>query len=75
VGNNGLIGPDGIPDGDNDWDGDGLSNADEFRFDTNPFDAASGLPAAAGLLLALAVLAIANYARLRGVVSSYQSKS
>ncbi|MCK5861662.1 MAG: hypothetical protein KAH38_04200 [Candidatus Hydrogenedentes bacterium] len=38
---NGNPNPDGIPDGRNDWDGDGMTNADEFDwgFDpTNPMD-------------------------------------
>jgi len=30
--------PDGIRDGLNDWDGDGMSNADEFRFGYDPID-------------------------------------
>jgi hypothetical protein len=31
-------GPDGKPDGLNDWDGDGMSNRDEFTFGYNPID-------------------------------------
>jgi C1A family cysteine protease len=34
-------GPDGVPDGRNDWDGDGVSNAREFAFGYNPTDAES----------------------------------
>jgi hypothetical protein len=30
--------PDGVPDGQNDWDGDGMSNSDEFKFGFNPID-------------------------------------
>jgi len=32
--------PDGVPDGQNDYDGDGISNADEFAAGTNPLDPA-----------------------------------
>jgi hypothetical protein len=32
---------DGVPDGRNDWDGDGVSNAREFAFGYNPTDAES----------------------------------
>ncbi len=41
MGDNFDLNPDGIPDGRNDWDGDGMSNADEFTFGFNPTDAAS----------------------------------
>lgn len=55
TGNNGQDGPDGTPDGFNDYDGDGFSNADEFNAGTNPADAGDfpGVPAndARGLLL------------------------
>jgi len=30
--------PDGIPDGQNDWDGDGMTNAEEFAWGFNPID-------------------------------------
>lgn len=33
--------PDGVPDGQNDWDGDGMSNAEEFAWGYNPIDAAA----------------------------------
>lgn len=36
-GNNGSTVPDGIPDGQNDFDGDGLSNLAEVAFGINPF--------------------------------------
>ena len=38
TGDNFSVGPDGIFDGANDWDGDGLSNATEFQHCTNPLD-------------------------------------
>jgi DNA-binding beta-propeller fold protein YncE len=38
VGDNKSFAPDGIPDGANDFDGDGVSNADELMAGTNPAD-------------------------------------
>ncbi len=38
VGDNFQDWPDGIPDGLNDYDGDGMSNRDEFQWDYNPVD-------------------------------------
>jgi hypothetical protein len=32
---------DGVPDGRNDYDGDGMTNADEFAWGTNPLDPSS----------------------------------
>jgi hypothetical protein len=43
TGDNGQDGPDGIPDGRNDWDGDGMSNGHEFAFGCDPIDEASWL--------------------------------
>ena len=37
--------PDGVPDGQNDYDGDGQSNAYELQNGSNPLDAASVVPA------------------------------
>jgi hypothetical protein len=52
--------PDGIPDGQNDWDGDGISNADEFAAGTNPIVSDIEVPVAAlpiaGALLVAGVL-------------------
>jgi len=36
-----FVGPDGKLDGFNDWDGDGMTNRDEFTFGYNPIDAES----------------------------------
>lgn len=36
TGDNGSVEPDGIPDGDNDFDGDGLTNQQEFAGRSNP---------------------------------------
>ncbi|MCP4643594.1 MAG: hypothetical protein GY851_24310 [bacterium] len=41
TGDNGSVGPDGILDGQNDWDGDGMTNADEFTWGYDPLDPAS----------------------------------
>jgi len=38
TGDDGAEGPDGIPDGQNDWDGDGMSNAQESAWGFNPID-------------------------------------
>jgi len=60
TGDHGTIGPDGIPDGQNDWDGDGMTNAEEFRWGFNANDAESYgiLPAASvwGLVMLAALL-------------------
>jgi len=41
TGNNGSNEPDGIRDGLNDYDGDGVNNETEFMFGLNPIDAGS----------------------------------
>jgi len=57
TGDSGSDEPDGVLDGDNDYDGDGTSNADELALGGNPLDAASFVPAASlGGLLALGAL-------------------
>ena len=38
TGDNGVVVPDGVPDGENDFDGDGTSNAAELAAGTNPAD-------------------------------------
>ncbi len=38
TGEDGSESPDGVEDGDNDFDGDGMSNAEEFVFGYNPID-------------------------------------
>jgi len=56
--------PDGVPDGQNDYDGDGQSNAYELRYSSNPLDPASVVP---GLTLGgvVAVLALLILCGLR----------
>jgi hypothetical protein len=56
TGNLGSNEHDGVPDGQNDYDGDGLSNAEELRFGSNPLDPHGALPASSPAgLCALAV--------------------
>jgi hypothetical protein len=59
--------PDGVPDGQNDYDGDGMSNADEFTFGYNPIDPGSWaeVPAFTGIGL-FVLIALALAARGRG---------
>ncbi len=57
TGDDGDPNPDGVPDGLNDWDGDGVNNRTEFAFGYNPTDAES-VPALP-LTSALGTLAIA----------------
>jgi hypothetical protein len=67
TGDDGLNEPDGITDGLNDYDGDGASNADEFRMGSNPASSSEGLPAASlcGLaaMIALTILGAARRPR------------
>ncbi len=58
TGNDESAEPDGIPDGQNDWDGDGMSNALEFQFGLNPLDFGSAGPVPAVDLLGLTLLAL-----------------
>lgn len=52
--------PDGIPDGQNDYDGDGFDNAFEYRWGTNPLepDYDIKIPAFSSLSLVMAVLSL-----------------
>ena len=43
TGDDGHEGADGVRDGGNDWDGDGMENAHEFWFGTDPLDPESWL--------------------------------
>ncbi len=69
TGNSFSEGPDGIPDGLNDWDGDGMTNADEFMWDYDPTDPESWgeVPAIAsiGLFLLVVFLVAATRRRIR----------
>jgi hypothetical protein len=62
--------PDGVPDGENDYDGDGQSNAYELQYGSNPLDAASVVPAVTyvgviALVALLLVLALSRLPRVR----------
>jgi hypothetical protein len=68
--------PDGVPDGENDYDGDGQSNAYELANGSNPLDAASIVPAvtyvgtvALVALLLLLVFSRLTYAKRRRIAS------
>ncbi|NIA14434.1 MAG: hypothetical protein GWP08_10150 [Nitrospiraceae bacterium] len=58
TGDNFSLGPDGIPDGDNDWDGDGMSNALELTWGFDPLDPASHFPLPASHWLGLCLTVI-----------------
>lgn len=61
TGDNGSPNPDGIADGQNDWDGDGMTNAQEYQWHFNPLDPQSfgQLPATSlGGLLCLIFLVL-----------------
>ena len=68
TGNNFDPNPDGIPDGDNDWDGDGVNNKTEFQLGTNPMVSNNHVPLAA-LPVGLCVLG-AGVFMLRSVRAS-----
>jgi len=57
--------PDGVPDGWNDYDGDGMSNADEFTFGYNPIDPGSWaeVPTVTVIGLAMVLVAVLLVAR------------
>jgi predicted outer membrane repeat protein len=65
TGDNFSDAPDGVPDGQNDYDGDGMSNKDEFTFGYNPIDPESWaeVPAATAMGLAMVVVAVLLVAR------------
>ena len=67
TGDDAAEGPDGMADGLNDWDGDGMSNADEFSWGYNPIDPlSSGILPAVGLagLAALCGLCLLGGSRM-----------
>jgi len=71
TGDDGDPNPDGIPDGQNDWDGDGMTNAQELAWGYNPFDDSSygTLPIAGltalGIFVTLTAVAGATILRKR----------
>jgi hypothetical protein len=69
TGDNFEVGPDGVRDGWNDWDGDGVNNAHEFRFGYDPTDPDSwpALPAltTTGISALVLVLVLATRKRTR----------
>jgi hypothetical protein len=78
TGDNGAVGPDGILDGRNDWDGDAMTNADEFTWGFDPIDPASygPVPTATwwGRTLLLASLLIAGLAQARRTVEPHATR-
>jgi hypothetical protein len=68
TGDMGLAEPDGIPDGQNDWDGDGATNAQEAAAGSDPLNAASDPEA-----LALGATATAAVMALAGLVEALRS--
>ena len=78
TGDDGSIGPDGIPDGQNDFDGDGVSNEDEYANGTDPIELAAGtfgLPANSliALTLILGTILICGVAFMRRRTRRMQS--
>jgi hypothetical protein len=69
TGNDGQDSPDGVPDGLNDYDGDGMTNAAEFMWDTDPLDPMSWAEAPVltviGLSVALFLVLAAAGAKMR----------
>ena len=65
--------PDGIPDGQNDWDSDGLSNADEIEWGNDPTDPLSSTEfplswwAAAVALLSIGLLLLRTQSKDKNV--------
>jgi len=49
---------DGVPDGQNDYDGDGMSNADEFTFGYNPIDPGSWAEVPTVTVIGLAMVVV-----------------
>lgn len=64
TGDNLNPGSDGVLDGENDWDGDGMSNHDEFTFGFNPIDPLSfgEMPASSWVGLCVILLTILGIA-------------
>jgi len=69
TGNDSQDSPDGVPDGFNDYDGDGMSNSDEFRWETDPLDPMSWAEVPAlrviGLFAAVMLVLVAASVKMR----------
>lgn len=57
TGDDGYQGSDGVPDGQNDWDGDGIPNKLELELGLNPMDATSNAKLPLGILCTTILLA------------------
>ena len=66
-------GPDGTPDGLNDWDGDGMTNRDEFTFGYNPIDPGSWAELPALLIAGCSMLMLLLFAVALRRVRSLQA--
>ena len=64
TGDSGQDTPDGKPDSQNDYDGDGMSNRDEFAFGYNPLDAGSWAELPAVTVVGISVFALLAFAAI-----------
>ena len=65
TGDDGQDTPDGVPDGSNDYDGDGMSNRDEFAFGYDPLDPNSWAEVPVGTAVGVAALVFLFFAARR----------
>jgi hypothetical protein len=69
TGDDGQDTPDGVPDGQNDYDGDGMTNADEFTFGYDPLDPNSWAEVPVGTVASLALLVLLSLAARKRTAS------